>query len=105
MRCVVAAAISGPHYFRADSFPADMDGEIDVEPALCAVENRDDDSDDLWEIRSVRFDAVDSLGREDRRLGRTGTPFVPTLAYKRRSSAASVAARHISIDLASVVGV
>ena len=97
----VAAEISGPLYVRADSFTVDMDVEVYVEPALCAVEAVVEE--DHRYVKSVRFDMDDCTDKQSSRPGKHGKEFIPGPSYSRKCVAARVAARQRAIDLASVV--
>ena len=97
----VAAEISGPQYFKADSCLADIGGDVDAEPALCAVVTVEEE-DELG-VKSVRFGMDDGIDKPSSRPGKHGNKFIPGPAHSRQCVAARVAARQRAIDLAGVV--
>ena len=62
--------ISGPRHFHVDRFMPGEDCELDANTAMCVVVP--DDSNDIWGIKSVRFDPGNYAGNDVSRPGRSG---------------------------------
>ena len=75
---------SGPTFLSSivDLDQGGDDYKLEATPALCAIEQ--DDQEDIWYIKSASLDRDGCIGREGRILGRLGAAFAPTLSHLRR---------------------
>ena len=72
---------------------------LEIPLAMCTVTV----PDDVWQVKSVRCDVDDCVGKDSCRPGRTGGKIRASLADWRRCTAARVAARQKAVDSATVV--